>query len=141
DQRWPAYARAMLAFSAVSVLFLYALQRLQSHLPLSLGFRGVAPAQAWNTAVSFVTSTNWQSYSGESTMGHLVQMAGLAVQNFASAAVGMAVAVAVIRGFARSRSEQLANFLRVLVRASLRILLPISFVVAVVLIAAGAIQN
>jgi potassium-transporting ATPase potassium-binding subunit len=86
EQSWGVYARSVLAFSAVSVLFLYGLLRLQSHLPLSLGFSGVAPDQAWNTAVSFVTNTNWQSYSGESTMGHLVQMAGLAVQNFASAA-------------------------------------------------------
>src|SRR6476661_8458244 len=98
DQRWAVYARALLAFSAVSVLGLYALQRVQSSLPLSLGFPGVAPGQAFNTAASFVTNTNWQSYSGESTMGHLVQMSGLAVQNFVSAAVGMAVAVALVRG-------------------------------------------
>ena len=91
EQSWGVYARSVLAFSAVSVLFLYGFLRLQSHLPLSLGFSGVAPDQAWNTAVSFVTNTNWQSYSGESTMGHLVQMAGLAVQNFASAAVGIAI--------------------------------------------------
>ena len=103
DQRWPVYARSLLAFSAVCVLGLFALQRFQSHLPLSLGFPGVAPDQAFNTAASFVTNTNWQSYSGESTMGHLVQMSGLAVQNFVSAAVGMAVAVALIRGFMRSR--------------------------------------
>ena len=98
DQRWPVYARSLLAFSLVCVLCLYALQRLQPELPLSLGFPGVAPDQAFNTAVSFVTNTNWQSYSGESTMGHLVQMAGLAVQNFVSAAVGIAVAVALVRG-------------------------------------------
>ena len=116
DQRWPVYARALLAFSAVSVLGLYALQRFQPHLPLSLGFPGVAPDQAFNTAASFVTNTNWQSYSGESTMGHLVQMAGLAVQNFASAAVGMAVAVALIRGFARSRTDRVGNFWVDLVR-------------------------
>ncbi len=92
DQRWGAYARSLLAFSAVSVLLLYAFLRLQNHLPLSIGMPAVPSDGAWNTAVSFVTNTNWQSYSGESTMGHLVQMAGLAVQNFASAAVGMAVA-------------------------------------------------
>jgi potassium-transporting ATPase potassium-binding subunit len=141
DQRWPAYARALLAFSAVSVLFLYALQRFQSHLPLSLGFPGVAPAQAWNTAASFVTNTNWQSYSGESTMGHLVQMAGLAVQNFASAAVGMAVAVALIRGFARSRTDRLGNFWVDLVRTCIRILMPLAVVGALVLLALGAVQN
>jgi K+-transporting ATPase ATPase A chain len=141
DQRWPVYARSLLAFSAVSVLFLYALQRLQPHLPLSLGFAAVSPDQAWDTAASFVTNTNWQSYSGESTMGHLVQMAGLAVQNFASAAVGLAVAVALIRGFARSRTERVGNFWVDLVRGCLRVLLPLAFVGAVVLVATGAIQN
>ncbi|WP_426564503.1 potassium-transporting ATPase subunit KdpA [Angustibacter sp. McL0619] len=141
DQRWPVYARSLLAFSAVSVLFLYGLQRFQPHLPLSLGFVGVAPDQAWNTATSFVTNTNWQSYSGESTMGHLVQMAGLAVQNFASAAVGMAVAVALIRGFMRSRTDRLGNFWVDLVRGCLRILLPLAVVGTVLLLAMGAVQN
>ncbi|HEX7537738.1 MAG TPA: potassium-transporting ATPase subunit KdpA [Dermatophilaceae bacterium] len=141
DQRWPVYARSLLAFSAVSVVFLYGLLRLQPHLPLSLGFPGVAPDQAFNTAASFVTNTNWQSYSGESTMGHLAQMAGLAVQNFASAAVGMAVAVALIRGFIRSRTDRIGNFWVDLTRGCLRILLPLAVVGAIVLIAAGAIQN
>jgi K+-transporting ATPase ATPase A chain len=141
DQRWAVYARSLLAFSAVSVLFLYGLLRLQPHLPLSLGFPGVAPDQAFNTAASFVTNTNWQSYSGESTMGHLAQMAGLAVQNFASAAVGMAVAVALIRGFIRSRTDRIGNFWVDLTRGCLRILLPFAVVGAIVLIAAGAIQN
>src|SRR4029077_8295913 len=103
DQRWSSYLRSVLAFSFVSVIFLYGFQRLQHHLLLSLGFPGVKSDQAWNTAASFVTNTNWQSYSGESTMGHLVQMAGLAVQNFTSAAVGLAVAVAVVRGFTRAK--------------------------------------
>jgi len=141
DQRWPAYARALLAFSAVGVLFLYALQRFQSHLPLSLGFPGVAPAQAFNTAASFVTNTNWQSYSGESTMGHLVQMSGLAVQNFVSAGVGMAVAVALIRGFIRNRTDRIGNFWVDLVRSSLRLLLPLAVVSTILLIALGAVQN
>jgi K+-transporting ATPase ATPase A chain len=141
DQRWPVYARSLLAFSAVSVLALYALLRFQPHLPLSLGFPGVAPDQAFNTAASFVTNTNWQSYSGESTMGHLAQMAGLAVQNFVSAAVGMAVAVALIRGFVRSRTDRIGNFWVDLTRGCLRILLPLAVVGAIVLIAAGAIQN
>jgi K+-transporting ATPase ATPase A chain len=141
DQRWPAYARALLAFSAVGVLFLYALQRFQSHLPLSLGFPGVAPAQAFNTAASFVTNTNWQSYSGESTMGHLVQMSGLAVQNFVSAGVGMAVAVALIRGFIRNRTDRIGNFWVDLVRSSLRILLPLAVLSTILLIALGAVQN
>ena len=97
----------MLAFSAVSVIFLFVLQLVQGKLPLHLHNPGtpMTPALAWNTAVSFVTNTNWQNYSGESTMGHLVQMAGLTVQNFASAAVGMAVAIALVRGFARHRSQ------------------------------------
>jgi len=141
DQRWPVYARSLIAFSAVSVLFLYGLLRFQPHLPLSLGFPGVAPDQAFNTAASFVTNTNWQSYSGESTMGHLAQMAGLAVQNFVSAAVGMAVAVALIRGFIRSRTDQVGNFWVDLTRGCLRILLPLAVVAAITLIAAGAIQN
>jgi K+-transporting ATPase ATPase A chain len=141
DQRWPVYARSVLAFSVMGVLFLYLLQRIQDHLPLSLGFAPVAPDQAFNTAASFVTNTNWQSYSGEATMGHLTQMAGLAVQNFASAAVGMAVAVALVRGFARSRTDRLGNFWVDLVRGSVRILLPMAIVAAVALIAMGAIQN
>jgi K+-transporting ATPase ATPase A chain len=141
DQRWPAYARALLAFSAVGVLFLYTLQRFQSHLPLSLGFPGVAPAQAFNTAASFVTNTNWQSYSGESTMGHLVQMSGLAVQNFISAAVGMAVAVALIRGFIRNRTDRIGNFWVDLVRTCVRILLPLAVASTIVLLALGAVQN
>jgi potassium-transporting ATPase potassium-binding subunit len=141
DQRWPVYARSLLAFSAVSVLGLFALLRLQSHLPLSLGFPGVPPDQAFNTAASFVTNTNWQSYSGESTMGHLVQMAGLAVQNFASAAVGIAVAVALIRGFTRSRTDRVGNFWVDLTRGCLRILLPLAVVGAIALVALGAVQN
>lgn len=141
DQRWPVYVRSLLAFSFVSVVGLYTLQRIQPDLPLSLGFPGVAPDQAFNTAVSFVTNTNWQSYSGESTMGHLTQVSGLAVQNFVSAAVGMAVAVAVIRGFVRSRTDRVGNFWVDLVRGSLRILLPIAVVATVLLIALGAVQN
>ncbi|MFA1548654.1 potassium-transporting ATPase subunit KdpA [Actinomadura chokoriensis] len=141
EQAWGAYARGVLAFSAVSVLFLYALQRLQNHLLLGLGFDPVKPDQAWNTAVSFVTNTNWQSYSGESTMGHLVQMSGLAVQNFVSAAVGMCVAVALIRGFVRRRTGDLGNFWVDLTRTCLRVLLPIAFAGAVVLIAGGLVQN
>jgi K+-transporting ATPase ATPase A chain len=141
EQTWGAYTRSVLAFSAISILFLYLFQRVQDKLWLSLGFPGVQPGQAWNTAVSFVTNTNWQSYSGESTMGHLVQMAGLAVQNFVSAAVGIAVAIALVRGFARSRTNQLGNFWVDLVRICVRILLPISVVGAIIFIAAGMVQN
>ncbi|GLY33846.1 potassium-transporting ATPase subunit KdpA [Kineosporia sp. NBRC 101731] len=141
EQPWAVYARSVLAFSVVSLVFLYAFMRLQSHLMLSLGFDDVSPALAWNTAVSFVTNTNWQAYSGESTMGHLVQMAGLAVQNFTSAAVGIAVAAALVRGFARHRSEHLGNFWVDLVRIVLRVLLPLAVIGAVVFVAAGMVQN
>ncbi|GHJ56894.1 potassium-transporting ATPase potassium-binding subunit [Nonomuraea sp. TT08I-71] len=141
EQSWPVYARGVLAFSAVSVLFLYAFQRLQTHLWLSLGLDPVAPHGAWNTAVSFVTNTNWQWYSGESTMGHLVQMAGLAVQNFVSAAVGVAVAVALVRGFARSRTGELGNFWVDLTRITLRVLLPVAVLGALVLMVGGVVQN
>ncbi|MGK4584017.1 potassium-transporting ATPase subunit KdpA [Kitasatospora sp. HPMI-4] len=141
DQRWPVYLRSVLAFSAVSLLFLYLLQRIQNILPLSLGNKAVEPHTAWNTAVSFVANTNWQSYAGESTMGHLVQMAGLAVQNFVSAAVGIAVVAALIRGFTRNRTDRVGNFWVDLTRISLRLLLPISVVFALVLAATGVVQN
>ncbi|WP_280351547.1 potassium-transporting ATPase subunit KdpA [Nocardia abscessus] len=143
EQPWPVYARSVLAFSAVGILFLFFFQLLQDRLPLHLNDPGteMTPALAWNTAVSFVTNTNWQNYSGESTQGHLVQMAGLAVQNFVSAAVGMAVAVALVRGFARRHTGDLGNFWVDLVRGTLRILLPIAFVFAIVLVAGGVIQN
>ncbi|HEX4472842.1 MAG TPA: potassium-transporting ATPase subunit KdpA [Nocardioides sp.] len=141
DQTWATYAVSVLGFSLVSVLFLYGLQRLQHALPMSLGYDPVHPQLAWNTAASFVTNTNWQNYVGESTMGYLVQMAGLAVQNFASAAVGMAVAVALVRGFARSRTSRVGNFWVDLVRGCVRILLPLAVVVTVLLIAGGTVQN
>jgi potassium-transporting ATPase potassium-binding subunit len=143
EQPWYAYARSLLAFSAVSILFLFFFELLQDKLPLHLHNPAtkMTPSLAWNTAVSFVTNTNWQAYSGESTQGHLVQMAGLAVQNFASAAAGMAVAIALVRGFARSRTHEIGNFWVDLVRGTVRILLPISIVAAILLIAGGAIQN
>ncbi|MFG3711737.1 potassium-transporting ATPase subunit KdpA [Micromonospora sp. NPDC047730] len=141
EQSWGVYARSVLAFSAISILFLYAFMRLQDHLWLSLGFDPVLTHGAWNTAVSFVTNTNWQWYSGESAMGHLVQMAGLAVQNFVSAAVGIAVAVALVRGFARRRTGDLGNFWVDLTRVTLRILLPISVLGALALMIGGAVQN
>lgn len=141
EMRWPAYLRGVLAFSAVSVLFLYALQRAQGILPGSLGFSAIDADQAFNTAASFVANTNWQSYYGEQAMGHVVQTGGLAVQNFVSAAVGMAVAVALVRGFACSRTGELGNFWADLVRGTVRILLPIAVIGAIVLVACGAIQN
>ncbi|MFG2988224.1 potassium-transporting ATPase subunit KdpA [Streptomyces sp. NPDC048257] len=141
EMRWPAYLRGVLALSAVSVLFLYGLQRLQGSLPGSLGFASIDPDQAFNTAASFVANTNWQSYYGEQAMGHVVQTGGLAVQNFVSAAVGMAVAVALVRGFARSGTGELGNFWADLVRGTVRILLPLSVIGALILVACGAIQN
>ncbi|PBC71167.1 K+-transporting ATPase ATPase A chain [Streptomyces sp. TLI_235] len=141
DQRWPVYLRSVLAFSALSILFLYGLIRLQTHLLLSLGVPEMEAHQAWNTAVSFTTNTNWQSYSGESAMGHLVQMAGLAVQNFVSAAVGIAVVAALIRGFTRNRTDRVGNFWVDLTRIVLRLLLPLSIVFALVLVANGVVQN
>lgn len=143
EQTWGAYARSVLAFSSISILFLFVLQLVQGKLPLHLHDPAtqMTPGLAWNTAVSFVTNTNWQAYSGESTQGHLVQMAGLAVQNFVSAAVGMAVAIALVRGFARTRTGELGNFWVDLVRGTLRILLPIATLGALLLVAGGAIQN
>ncbi|PAN02899.1 potassium-transporting ATPase subunit KdpA [Streptomyces sp. Alain-F2R5] len=141
EMRWTAYLRGVLAFSFAGVLFLYLLQRVQGILPGSLGFDPVEPAQAFNTAASFVANTNWQSYYGEQTMGHVVQTAGLAVQNFVSAAVGMAVAVALVRGFARARTGELGNFWSDLVRGVTRVLVPLAVVGALLLVACGVIQN
>jgi K+-transporting ATPase ATPase A chain len=141
EQRWPVYLRSVLAFSMVGVLLLYVLQRVQSLLPLSNGMAAVEPGSAWNTAVSFVTNTNWQGYSGESTMGNLVQMAGLAVQNFLSAAVGIAVAIALVRGFARTTTDRLGNFWVDITRTVTRVLLPLSVVGALVLVLGGVVQN
>ncbi|MFB7632747.1 potassium-transporting ATPase subunit KdpA [Streptomyces sp. NPDC056149] len=141
QMRWPAYLRGVLAFSLAGMLFLYLIQRIQGGLPLSLGFASISPDQAFNTAASFVANTNWQSYSGEQSMGHVVQTLGLAVQNFVSAATGMAVAIALVRGFARSRTGELGNFWADLVRGTIRVLIPLAVVGAVILVACGAIQN
>ena len=141
DQKWSAYLRSMLAFSLVSVLFLYGFERLQHYLLLSLGMPNVPPDTAWNTAVSFVTNTNWQNYAGEATMGYLVQMAGLAVQNFLSAAVGIVVAIALIRGFIRSRTDKLGNFWVDMTHCVFRLLLPLSVVGGLILVASGVIDN
>ena len=142
EQRWTVYTFSLLAFSAVSVLVLYAFQRFQAHLPLNPDhLAAVKPDLAWNTAVSFITNTNWQSYGGESTMSHLTQMAGLAVQNFVSAAAGLAVMVALIRGLTRRKGRTIGNFWVDLIRTIFRILLPLSFVVALVLLSQGVVQN
>ncbi|WHP16659.1 potassium-transporting ATPase subunit KdpA [Cellulomonas sp. ES6] len=141
EQSPRAYTRSVLAFSLVGVLLVYALQRLQAWLPWDLGLPGVGQHLAFNTAVSFVTNTNWQAYSPEATLGYAVQAGALAVQNFVSAAVGLAVAVALVRGFARRRSGTIGNFWVDLVRGTLRILLPLSVVAAVVLVAGGVVQS
>lgn len=142
EQSWLAYTLAMLAFSLVGFLSLYALQRLQNMLPLDpQGFDGVAPDLAFNSAISFVTNTNWQNYAGETTMSHLVQMLGLTVQNFLSAATGLAMAFVVIRGFTRAESATVGNFWVDLTRAILYLLLPLSFVLAIALVALGTPQT
>jgi len=141
DMRWSVYVRSILAFSLIGVLFLYLIERTQHWLFLSIGMANVTPVTAWNTAASFVTNTNWQNYGGESTMSYLTQMGGLAVQNFLSAAVGLAVAIAMIRGFTRSRTDKLGNFWVDLTRGTIRVLLPISVIGAIILIAGGLIQN
>ena len=142
EQTWYGYAASVLGFSLASALFLYFLQRFQGVLPLSDGLSGVSPAVAFNTAISFVANTNWQSYTPETTMSNVVQPLGLAVQNFVSAAVGMAVAIALVRGFIRvARGGEIGNFWVDLTRGSLRILLPFSFVIALILLSQGVIQS
>ncbi|WP_232662409.1 potassium-transporting ATPase subunit KdpA [Pseudonocardia sp. TRM90224] len=145
EQRWTTYAAGVLGFSFVSIVLLYLLQRLQPFLPLGFG-RGVdgdtvPPAMAFNTAVSFVTNTNWQSSVPETVLGHTVQMAGLTVQNIVSAAVGIAVAIALVRGFARSATDRLGNFWVDLTRGVVRVLLPFAFIAAILLIAMGVTQS
>ena len=141
SQTWQAYLRGILLFSLVGVLLVYALQRTQALLPAALGLPAVGEGLSFNTAVSFVTNTNWQSYSPELTLGYTVQVAGLVVQNFVSAAVGMAVAVALVRAFASRRSGTIGNFWVDLVRGLTRILLPLAVLSAIVLIAGGVVQN
>lgn len=144
EQRWVQYAYALLAFSAASFVLLYALQRLQGVLPfnpMGFGAKNVSPDLAFNTAVSFLTNTNWQAYAGETTFSYFVQMAGLAVQNFASASAGMAIAIAMIRGFARQQSNGIGNFWVDLTRATIYVLLPISILAALFFCSQGVIQN
>jgi len=142
EQRWNIYALSLLAFSVVGFFLLYVIKRIQSGLPFNpTDMVNVQPALAFNTAVSFVTNTNWQSYAGESTMSNLTQMVGLTVQQFVSAAVGMAAMAALIRGLSRAGQRTIGNFWVDLVRTTFRILLPLAFVFAIVLIAGGVIQN
>ena len=142
EMRWTEYAMALLLFSVVSLLVLYFMQRLQGLLPFNpQGFGAVAPDLAFNTAVSFTTNTNWQAYSGESTMSYFTQMAGLAYHNFVSAAVGLAVAIAFIRGIAQQEKDTIGNFWVDMVRASLWVLLPIAIVGSLFLVSQGVVQN
>ena len=142
DQHWRSYALSVLGFSLVGILLLFGFGRLQQHLPLSLGFPALPSDGAWNTAVSFVTNTNWQWYSGEAALGHLMQMSGLTVQNFVSAAVGMGIAAAFARGLARSKGAgRVGNFWTDLVRGVVRVLLPISIAGAIILVIFGAVQT
>ena len=142
EQSWREYAVALLVFNIIGVVVVYALQRLQGVMPLNpQGMAGVAPDSAFNTAVSFVTNTNWQGYSGEATMSYLTQMLALTVQNFLSAGTGMAVAFALIRGFARNSTPAIGNFWADLTRSTVYVLLPLSIVLALVLAGQGVIQN
>ena len=142
EMDWKTYTAALLLFSAVGLLFLYLLQRVQGYLPLNpRHFGAVAPGLAFNTAVSFTTNTNWQNYAGETTMSYLIQMLGLTVKNFVSAAAGMAVLVAFIRGFTRRNAQTIGNFWVGLTRGTLYILLPLAFVVALILVSQGVVQT
>ena len=142
EQGWLAYSLAMLVFSALGFVSLYAILRLQAFLPWNpQGFDGLAPDLAFNTAISFLTNTNWQSYSGETTMSHFSQMAGLAVHNFLSAATGVALAMAIPRAFARSNATTLGNFWVDVTRATLYVFLPLAIVVAIAFVALGIPQT
>ncbi|HNB84975.1 MAG TPA: potassium-transporting ATPase subunit KdpA, partial [Pseudomonadales bacterium] len=142
EMGWRQYAAAVLVFSLIGALAVYALQRLQAWLPLNpQGFANVTPDSAFNTAVSFVTNTNWQGYGGETTLSYLTQMLGLAVQNFLSAATGIAVAFALIRGFARHSAQTIGNFWADLYRITAYLLLPLAFVLALAFVSQGVVQN
>src|ERR1700691_5592553 len=141
DMRWSVYVRSILAFSLVAVLFVYLIERTQHWLFWAVGMANVTPDTAWNTAVSFTTNTNWQSYAGEATMGYLTQQGALMVQQFFSAAVGLAVAIAMIRGFTRSRTDRLGNFWVDVTRGIIRLLIPIAVIGCIILVAGGVIEN
>ena len=141
DMKWSVYVRSILAFSLVSVLFVYLIERTQHWLFWAVGMANVTPDTAWNTAVSFTTNTNWQNYAGEATMSYLTQQGALMVQQFMSAAVGLAVAIAMIRGFTRSRTDRLGNFWVDVTRGIIRLLIPIAVVGCIILMAGGVIEN
>src|ERR1700730_3695026 len=144
EQRWTHYTASLLSYSIFGFLIVYLLQRARAYLPFNpqnFGTPNVSPDLAFNTAVSFVTNTNWQAYSGESTLSYFVQMAALAVQNFASAAAGIAVAIALVRGFARQELRTIGNFWVDVTRATVYVLLPLSIIGALLFVAQGSIQN
>jgi len=141
DMRWTVYVRSILAFSLVAVLFVYLIERTQHWLFWAVGMANVTPDTAWNTAVSFTTNTNWQNYAGEATMSYLTQQSALMVQQFFSAAVGLAVAIAMIRGFTRSRTDRLGNFWVDVTRGIIRLLIPITVIGCLILVAGGTIEN
>jgi K+-transporting ATPase ATPase A chain len=142
EMGWKQYAIAVLVFNVIGVIAVYALQRVQGLLPLNpQAFGAVSPDSSFNTAISFVTNTNWQGYSGESTMSYLTQMLALTVQNFVSAATGIAVVFALIRGFARHTSATIGNFWVDITRTTLYVLLPLSVITALLLVSQGVIQN
>ena len=142
EMSWKVYALSMLLFNGIGMLVVYALQRVQGYLPLNpQGLGAVSPDSSWNTAISFATNTNWQGYGGETTMSYMTQMLGMTVQNFVSAATGMAIVIAMIRGLVRHTSKTIGNFWVDLTRSVLYILLPLAFVVALVLVSQGVVQT
>jgi K+-transporting ATPase ATPase A chain len=141
DMRWTVYVRSILAFSLCSVLLVYLIERTQHWLFFAVGMGNVPATTAWNTAASFTTNTNWQNYAGEATMSYVSQVSGLMVQQFMSAAVGLAVAIAMIRGFTRSRTDRLGNFWVDVTRGTVRLLIPIAIIGGLILVAGGAIEN
>ncbi len=141
DMRWTVYVRSILAFSLCSVLLVYLIERTQHWLFFAVGMGNVPATTAWNTAASFTTNTNWQNYAGEATMSYVSQVSGLMVQQFMSAAVGLAVAIAMIRGFTRSRTDRLGNFWVDVTRGTVRLLLPLAIIGCLALVAGGAIEN
>ena len=141
EQNWRQYLRSVLGLSAVGIVLLYAILRLQAHLPYSQGHSGLSPTLAWDTAVSFVTNTSWQNYSGEATTGYAAVIVGLGIEAFASAAVGLAVSLALVRGLTRRQTEDLGNFWVDFTRSTTRVLLPLSVISGLLLIALGVVQN
>src|SRR5437870_4523800 len=144
EQRWTQYTASLLSFSIFGFLLVYLIQRAQAYLPFNpqnFGTPNVTPDLAFNTAASFVTNTNWQAYSGESTLSYFVQMAALTVQNFASAAAGMAIAIALVRGFARQEKKTIGNFWVDVTRATVYVLLPIAIVAGLLYVSQGVVQN